>query len=176
MAKVRCDAAGDIGDAAFAVFVDVLSNLLGNRSTILWLFPRNKLPNPRPKTLPFMHPRPTSPSRPPASAASHNSKTMILTRKLLLGVQLLKVSVAELVSADEPSVLGITNVAINIRQLDQANSKDMSERGRPSHTPGSQSLLAKTTTYVICLNHSLNPTSLKCLIVRAKETMLKGMF
>lgn len=66
---------------------------------------------------------------------------MILTRKLLLGVQLLKVSVAELVSADKPSVLGIANIAINICQLGQAKSKDMSERGRPSHTPGSQSLL-----------------------------------
>lgn len=173
---MRCGAAGDIGDAALAVFVDVHSNLPGKPSPILQLFPCNKLPNARPKDLPSIHPIPTSPSRPPAPTASHNSKQMILTRKLLLGIQLLKVSVTELVSADEPSVLGITNIAINICQLDQANSKDMSERGRPSHTPGSQSLLAKTTTYVICLNHSLNPTSLKCLIVRAKETMLKGMF
>lgn len=31
-------------------------------------------------------------------------------------------------------------------------------------------------THVNCLNHSLNPTSLKCLIVRAKETMLKECF
>lgn len=60
---------------------------------------------------------------------------MIPTWNLLLGVQLLKVSVAELVSANKPPILGITDVAIHTCQLEQPCNGDKREKAAHAKRP-----------------------------------------
>lgn len=138
-----CRVAGSMGEAIFGIYISrslqaflLIPRQFSNSSAAmrsLTNISRRKFP----QCIPSMRPIPPTHQNRPQSQHHTIRKQMIPTRKLLLGVQLLKVSVAELVSADEPSILGITNVAIHICQLDQPSNRNMREIGPTCQTPGS---------------------------------------